>query len=315
MTNSVPFTNAVSFGKRSTADQVLAGIDLTGKRFVVTGCNSGLGFETMNALAANGATVIGLARTIDTASRACARANPNCIPVACDLADFESIAAAVRTIRALADPFDAIVANAGIANLQTLQIRYGVEMHFLVNHLGHFVLVNELADRLCDNDGRIVLVSGAAGIDQAPAAGIMFDNLDGRRSYSPPLFYGQSKLANALYAKELSCRLSARGIAVNAVDPGASRTALDRGAHARTRPLGSLLKRLFIKSPAQGAATQTLLAAGPEVAGISGEYWTDCKIAQGNPLMSDEGLAMRLWDVSEEIVRHALVNSTLRRAA
>jgi WW domain-containing oxidoreductase len=309
-------TNFISFGKRSTADQVLAGIDLTDKRYVVTGCNSGLGFETMNALAANGATVIGLARTLYAASEACARANPTCIPVACDLADFESIAAAVRTIRALADPFDAIVANAGIANLQSPQIRYGVEMHFLVNHLGHFVLVNELADRLRDNDGRIVVVSGAAGIDQAPAAGIMFDNLDGRRSYSPQLFYGQSKLANALYAKELSCRLSARGIAVNAVDPGASRTALDRGAHPRNRSLASLLARLTTKSPAQGAATQTLLAANPQVAGISGEFWADCRIAQCNPLMSDEGLAMRLWEVSEEIVvRHALMKTSLRQAA
>jgi WW domain-containing oxidoreductase len=307
--------NSLSFGKRSTADQVLAGIDLTGKCFVVTGCNSGLGFETMDALAANGATVIGLARTLEAASQACARANPSCIPVACDLADFESIAAAVRTVRALADPFDAIVANAGVANLPSLQIRYGVEMHFLVNHLGHFVLVNELADRLCDNDGRIVMVSGAASIDQAPAAGIMFDNLDGRRSYDPQLFYGQSKLANALYAKELSHRLSARGIAVNAVDPGASRTPLDRGTHPRG-PFASLLARIVTKSAAQGAATQTLLAASPQVAGISGEYWTDCGIAQGNPLMSDEGLAMRLWDVSEEIVvRHALVKRSLQQAA
>src|SRR3974390_1615043 len=133
-------TNSISFGKRTTADQVIAGIDLTGKRFVVTGCDSGLGFETMNALAANGATVIGLARTLEAASLACARANPTCLPVACDLAAFESIAAAVRAIRALADPFDAIVANAGVAT-RSLQVRYGVEMHFLVNHLGHFVLV------------------------------------------------------------------------------------------------------------------------------------------------------------------------------
>jgi NAD(P)-dependent dehydrogenase (short-subunit alcohol dehydrogenase family) len=309
-------TNSTSFGKRSTADQVLAGIDLTGKRYVVTGCNSGLGYETMNALAANGATVIGLARTFDAASQACARANPTCIPVACDLADFDSIAAAVRTIRNLADPFDAIVANAGVANLQSAQVRYGVEMHFLVNHLGHFVLVNELADRLRDHDGRIVVVSGGASIDQAPAVGIMFDNLDGSRSYSPQVFYGQSKLANVLYAKELSCRLSARGIAVNAVDPGASRTDLDRGARPRKRPLASLLSRLFTKTPAQGAATQTLLAASPQVAGISGEYWTDCKIAQSNPLVSDDKLAMRLWDVSEEIVvRHALTGTTLQHAA
>jgi WW domain-containing oxidoreductase len=309
-------TQRISFGKRSTADQVLAGIDLTGKRFVVTGCNSGLGFETMSALAANGATVIGLARSIDAASRACALASPTCVPVACDLADFGSIAAAARAIRALPGSLDAIVANAGVANLAPAQVRYGVEMHFLVNHLGHFALVNELSSRLRDNSARVVVVSGGASLNQAPAEGIMFDNLDGSRFRSPQVFYGQSKLANALYAKELSCRLRDRGIAVNAVDPGASRTALYRSANP-AGPLSSLWARFLIKSPAQGAATQVLLAASPQVAGISGEYWADCEIARGNPLIADDGLAIRLWDVSEKIVvRHAAVIApSLQQAA
>jgi WW domain-containing oxidoreductase len=126
---------------------------------------------------------------------------------------------------------------------------------------------------------------------------------------------GQSKLANALYAKELSCRLRDRGIAVNAVDPGASRTALDRIVSLKKRPLASLLARLLSKTPAQGAATQALLAASPQVAGISGEYWADCKIAQGNPLMADDGLAMRLWDVSEQIVLRYAAARSFQRAA
>ena len=94
-------TKSIQFGRRSTADQVLAGIDLTGKHIIVTGCNSGLGFETMNAFAANGAAVIGLARTLEAASRACALASPACIPVACDLSNFDSIAAALDAIRRL----------------------------------------------------------------------------------------------------------------------------------------------------------------------------------------------------------------------
>jgi WW domain-containing oxidoreductase len=296
----LPHTNP--FGARSTADQVLAGVDLTGKRIVVTGCNSGIGFETMNALAANGAHVIGLARSLSAAQSACQRVGLSCTPVACDLADLDSVAAAADTIRSLDVPLDAIVANAGIANLPTLQTRYGVEMQFLVNHIGHFALVNPLADIVRSGTGRIVIVSSSASIRQAPAEGIMFDNLDGRRSYQPFSFYGQSKLAAALYAKELSKRLAGRGIAVNSVHPGATKgTRLNKYLRG---PLTWVLAvaQLFMKNAQRGAATQALLAASPRVSGITGEYWTDCQIAKGNPLLGDDELAKRLWEVSEHIV-------------
>lgn len=294
------------FGRRTTADQVLAGIDLTGKRILVTGCNSGLGFETMNALAANGAVVIGLARSLAAASQACAAASPACIPLACDLSNFNSIAAALGAIRDLSVPLDAIVANAGVAN-SPLQTRYGVELHFLANHLGHFMLINGLADRLRDHSGRVVLVSGAASVSQAPVEGIMFDNLDGRRDYQPAAFYAQSKLANALYAKELSRRLQGRGICVNSVDPGAARTPLNKGWRAR----------LFAKTAPRAAATQTLLAASPQAGDITGEYWADCNISQGNALLEDAVLAKRLWEVSQEILerQRSLGGQSLQQAA
>jgi len=296
----MPMTNP--FGARSTADQVLAGVDLTGKNIVVTGCNSGIGFETMNALAANGAHVLGLARSLPAAAAACKRAGPTCKPVACDLADLDSVAAAAAEIRALALPLDAIVANAGIAALPTLQTRHGVEMQFLVNHVGHFALVNQLVEIVRDGTGRIVIVSSSASIKRAPAEGIMFDNLDGSRSYQPFEFYGQSKLAAALYAKELSRRLLGRGIAVNSVHPGAT-----KGTHLNKYlrwPLTAVLAvaKLFMRNAQRGAATQALLAASPRVAGITGEYWADCQIAAGNPLLTDDGLALRLWEVSERIV-------------
>jgi WW domain-containing oxidoreductase len=296
----MPLSNP--FGARSTADQVLAGVDLTGRHIVVTGCTSGIGFETMNALAANGAHVIGLARAPASAASACKRAGPSCTPVACDLSDLSSVASAVDTIRAMGVPLDAIVANAGIANLPTLETRNGVELQFMVNYIGHFALINGLSDLVRNGSGRIVVVSSSASINQAPAEGIMFDNLDGHASYQPFAFYGQSKFAAALYAKELSRRLAGRGISVNSVHPGAT-----KGTHLNKYlrgPLALCLKvaQLFMRNAQRGAATQALLAASPRVGGITGEYWTDCQIAMGNRLLRDDALARRLWEVSERIV-------------
>lgn len=308
---------SIPFGARATADKVLAGIDLSGKRFVVTGCNSGIGFETMSALTANGGQVIGLARTLGDAAAACGKVSPGALPLACDLSDLESVAAAGHAIRDLQGPLDAVVANAGIANLPALQTRYGVEMQFLVNHIGHFALLNELSDLVRNGSGRIVIVSSSAAIRRAPPAGIMFDNLDGREFYKPALFYAQSKLANGLFAKELARRLSARGIAVNSLHPGAARgTGLHRNA---AWPLRAALAaaRPFMKSAPQGAATQALLAASPQVSGITGEFWANCQIAKGNPLLEDAALARRLWQISEDIVtqHRALPAPSLRQAA
>ena len=305
-------TPSIHYGARSTADQVLAGVDLTRKRFVVTGCNSGIGFETMNALAANGAHVIGLARTRDSAQAACNLVGSSATPIACDLTNLEAVNDAADSILRLPGSLDAVIANAGIANLPALQTRYGVELQFLVNYVAHFELVNRLAGAVCSGTGRIVIVSSDASIHQAPAEGIMFDNLDGRRFYDPSLFYGQAKFAAALYAKELSRRLASRGVSVNSLHPGSTRgTGIDKYSTAR---LGHRVARLFMKSPAQGAATQALLAGSPQVAGITGQYWSDCQIAEGNSLLADEGLGHRLWEMSESIVSSCAASSNARTA-
>jgi WW domain-containing oxidoreductase len=294
--------NTIPHGAGSTADQVLAGIDLNRKSILITGCNSGIGFATMRALAANGAHVIGLARSLAIGKSACGKVSRSATPVACDLSDLDSVAEAAATIRALQVPLDAIITNAGIANPPTLQTRYGIELQFLVNHIGHFALVNQLLDVVRNGSGRIVIVSSSASIDQELAEGIMFDNLDGHEFYEPLTFYGQSKLATALYAKELSHRLRGRGIAVNSLDPGATKgTGLNRSLRLPLRMVLSAAQ-LFMKSPSQGAATQALLAASPRVAGITGECWADCQIATGSPHLYDIDLAMRLWEVSEQIV-------------
>jgi WW domain-containing oxidoreductase len=181
--------NSIPHGARSTANKVLSGVDLRGRHILVTGCNSGIGFETIKALVANGGHVIGLARSLAGATNACGKVHRSATPVACDLADLDSIAAAAETIRALQVPLDAIITNAGIANLSTLQTRYGVERQFLVNHIGHFSLVNRLIDLVRNRSGRIVIVSSSASIKHAPPEGIMFDNLDGHQFYNPLTFY------------------------------------------------------------------------------------------------------------------------------
>jgi NAD(P)-dependent dehydrogenase (short-subunit alcohol dehydrogenase family) len=289
-------------GLRATADQVLAGIDLTRKCFLVTGCNSGIGFETIRALAANGAHVIGLARSFSSAKSACDKVGRYATPIACDLADLASVDRAVREIGDLDVPIDALIANAGVAIPPTLAIRYGIEVQFLVNHIGHFFLINQLVDLVRNGSGRIVLVAGRSSITEAPRQGIMFDNLDGHRSYKPLQFYGQSKLAVTLYAKELSHRLRARRIAVNSLHPGATRGTGLYKHFAMPKRMGILAAQLFAKSASQGAATQVYLAGSPQVAGITGEYWSNCRIVSGNPLLSDRDLSRRLWRVSEQIV-------------
>jgi WW domain-containing oxidoreductase len=304
----------IPHGARSTANQVLAGVDLNRRWILVTGCDEEIGFETMNALAANGAHVFGLASSLDSAKNACDRIGPRATPVACDLTDLDSVAAAVEMVRGMQVSLDAIITNAEVAMPATLRTRYGVELQFLGNHIGHFALVNQLLDLVRNGTGRIVVVSSSASVIEAPPNGIMFDNLDGRRFYDPMTFYGQSKFALALYAKELSRRLRRRSIVVNSLHPGTSKVSGLR--HDLLLPLRVVRStvQLFMKSVGQRAATAALLAASPRVSGITGEYWSDCQVAEGNPLLNDCELARRLWQVSMQIIER-IANATRTGAA
>ena len=285
------------FSVRSTADHVIAGIDLSTKRFVVTDCNSDNGFQTMRALDANGAEVIGLASSITSARAACTQAGPACIPVACDLSHFDSVAAVAEYIRMSHTPLDGIIANAEISHLPALQTRYGVEMQFLGNYLGHFALVNNLCDILRDGSGRIVILGGGARSDQLPPDGIAFANLDGHDFYDSSVFYEQSKFALALYGKELARRLRVRGVAVNSVHPARVDGYLSR-ALGLIKQVANLLKGVEQRI----AATQTLLAASPLVARVSGGTWRDCRIVAAHPLLDDRPLAERLWKMSDRML-------------
>jgi WW domain-containing oxidoreductase len=293
---------SIPFGARSTADQVLAGVDLTRKRMIVTGCESGIGLETMKALAANGAHVICLARTIDDARAACNAAGTSSTPIVCDLTDCASIDSAADSICDLAGPLDAIVTNADLPAPPVPTGRYGIELQTIVEYIGHFSLINRLSHRVRSNGGRIVLGSSDVSMNHAPTKAITLHNPIHRHFYERLLSYERAESANAICAKELSRRLAPRGVSVNSWDSGSIRGArLDRH-QGIARRLIYRVARLFMKSAAQRAATAALLAASPLAAGLSGEHWSRCQITHGNPLLADEVLIKRFWETSEQIV-------------
>lgn len=290
------------FGRDSTATDVVAGLDLRGQSFLVTGCASGLGAETMRALCGRGATVLGAARTLEGAAKACAPFSGSAQPIPCDLSEPASVRAALRAIRDRAVALDAVIANAGVMAPPRLQLVHGYEIQFFTNHVGHHLLVTGLLDRLKEG-GRVVVVSSSLH-RRAPRRGIELDDLGCGRGYSPWTAYAQSKLANILFARHLARSLPGARLSVNAVHPGVVRTGLQRHLHPLVRLAFSVLGRPLLKSVAQGAATQTLVAAHPAAAPFSGEYFEDCAVAQPSALARDEALAARLWATTEEILAH-----------
>jgi WW domain-containing oxidoreductase len=285
------------FGYGSTAEEVTDGLDLSGKRYLITGCTSGLGAEAMRVLAMHGADVVGTARDLDKAKAACAPYGVQAIPLACELSEPTSVRECVE--RAGAMQFDGIVANAGIMALPELSVKHGLELQFLTNHMGHFLLVTGLLPRLM-SDGRVVILSSSAH-NMAPKSGIEFDNLDGKRGYDGWKAYGQSKLSNLLFAKELARRLPAPQQTANAVHPGVINTGLQRNMSPFLAQVLRFMGPIVLKSVPEGAATEVFVATHPSVASTKGEYFADCNIAKTSALGRDQDLALRLWEKSEEL--------------
>jgi NAD(P)-dependent dehydrogenase (short-subunit alcohol dehydrogenase family) len=289
------------FGFGSTAEEVTAGQDLSGKTMLLTGCNAGLGLETLRVLARRGAHVIATARTEGKAGAAitAAGAEGRATAMACELSDPPSVRACVAAVRGLGRPLAAVICNAGIMALPRLEQKHGFELQFFTNHVGHFILVTGLVDQLAD-DGRVVMLSSAAH-GRAPAAGIEFDNLSGATGYRPWTAYGQSKLANLLFATELARRFSGTGRTAYAVHPGVIRTELVRHINPLARGAFAALGPLVLKSIPQGAATQCYVAVHPGAAEFSGRYFADCNPARTSRHGRDPNLARRLWVESEKI--------------
>jgi NAD(P)-dependent dehydrogenase (short-subunit alcohol dehydrogenase family) len=288
------------FGYGSTAEDVTDGLDLGGKTILLTGCNSGIGKETLRVLAKRGAHVIAAARTVEKARAACDEVGGQTTPVACELSEPTSVLACVAEVKALGRPLSAIICNAGIMALPKLHLQHGYELQFFTNHIGHFLLVTSLVDQLAD-DGRVIMVSSDAH-KGAPKAGIQFDNLDCKRGYHPWANYGQSKLANLLFANALAKRFAGSGKTANSLHPGVIYTNLARSMNPIARVALSIGAPLVLKSIPEGAATQAYLAVHPAVARVSGKYFADCNESKPSSHGRDDAMAEKLWETSERIV-------------
>ncbi len=296
------------FGEDTTAEQLTAGMDLQGKIAVVTGCTSGIGYETMRVLALRGAYVLGTGRTVASAQKACASVRGVTTPLALELSDFASVVACAESIRSLNSPIDMLICNAGMRGGER-QLSNGVERHFSVNHLGHFVLVNRLLDRLYFSwQGRVVIVSSSAAYEDAPPGGIQFDDLRLQRNWSVATAYAHSKLANALFSIELARLLKGTRITSNALHPGVINTNILRDESAVVRTGFALLARIAGKTVAEGAATSCFVATNALLGTTSGAFFEDCNAVRvPESYLHDADQASRLWLTSESLTKDYLV--------
>jgi NAD(P)-dependent dehydrogenase (short-subunit alcohol dehydrogenase family) len=301
------------FDATSTAADVVDGIDLTGRRAIVTGGASGIGVETARALAAAGAEVTIAARNRTAGEQVAAditasTGNKQVFVAPLDLSDLASVAAFVA---AWDGPLHILINNAGMMASPEMRTPAGWELQFATNHIGHFALATGLHDALAQAGGaRVVAVSSTAHL-RSP---VVFEDIHFRdRAYEPWLAYGQSKTANVLFAVEATSRWADDGITVNALHPGGIRTNLQRyvSDEELARLRANFRAATSWKTTEQGAATSVLLATSPLVEGIGGRYFEDCDEAAPNVPGEARGVAAyaldpesaaRLWQVSVELI-------------
>jgi NAD(P)-dependent dehydrogenase (short-subunit alcohol dehydrogenase family) len=291
------------FGFASTVDDVIAGVDLTGKTAVVTGASSGLGSQTVATLASAGAQVVAAVRDPDAVDL------DGIEVTSLDLARLDSVRIAAQTIAAQYPRIDILINNAGVMFTPPGTTADGFEFQFGVNHLGHFLLTTLLLPQLraaaaASGDARVVTLSSEAHRNW----GIDLDDIDfQRRGYDTFLAYGQSKSANILMTVELQPRFGAEGITALAVHPGTCATNLARYMDRAT------LKKMFamsaetfapenMKTVAQAAATTVWAVTEPSLAGHGGAYLADCQIGEADAAATDPAAAQRLWLLSERLI-------------
>ena len=288
-------------GFHTTAEEVTKSLELKDKPILVTGANSGLGLETVRVLSLRGATVIGLARTMEKAGSISAISNQQFIPLMCDLSEPGLITQFANKLISKGIEIDSIICNAGIMALPKLRQKYGVELQFLTNHIGHFMLVS-LLQKTLSKEARITVVSSSAHRVFSYSDGIQFNNFSGNKNYNPRKAYGHSKLANLLFANELARRFQSTSQTANAVHPGVIRTNLLRHCNPVLKHGSVLFEKLLFKNVQQGAATQVYLSTHPDLKGVSGEYYSNCNLKEPSIHGKDQIMAKKLWDFSEKIV-------------
>ncbi|MEU8391185.1 SDR family NAD(P)-dependent oxidoreductase [Micromonospora sp. NPDC048842] len=310
MTTNNPITT--SFAHHSTAMDVIRGVDLVGRRAIVTGGSSGIGVETARALASAGAEVTLAVRNPDAGQQAAdditaTTGNDSVLVAPLDLADQGSVADFVANWDG---PLHILVNNAGIMAAPLSRTPQGWEMQFATNHLGHFALATGLRPALAAGDGaRIVSVSSAAHL-RSP---VVFEDIQyDKREYEPWQAYGQSKTANVLFAVEATRRWADDGILTNSLMPGAIRTNLQRYVSEEELDRLRAGNAAAWKTVEQGAATSVLVAASPLLDGVGGRYFEDCQEAAPNQPGGRTGVAAyaldpeaaeRLWKVSTELLK------------
>lgn len=278
-----------------------------GRLAIVTGANTGLGFETARMLAEHGAEVVLAVRDVEKGKQAAARIKGNVSVQALDLGSMASIRSAAAELRTSYPRIDLLINNAGVMYTPKQTTTDGFEVQFGTNHLGHFALTGLLLDRLLPVPGsRIITVSS---IGHRMQAAIHFDDLQWERSYSRAAAYGQSKLANLLFTYELQRRLATTGTTLAvAAHPGVSNTELVRNLPAPFRSLATLFAPLTTQAAEMGALPTLRAATDPAAKG--GQYygpggWREIKgypkLVDSSPDSHDQATQRRLWTVSEEL--------------
>ncbi len=285
--------------------------DQTGRTAVITGANTGLGYETAAALAAKGAHVVLAVRNLEKGKAAAdliAKRTPGASVAVqeLDLSSLESIRTAADELRSRYDSIDLLINNAGVMMTPKSTTKDGFELQFGTNHLGHFTFTNLLLDRVLAAPGsRIVTVSSVG--HRFARRGIRFDDLQWKNSYSRVGAYGQAKLANLMFTYELQRRLQGTNTIAVAAHPGGSNTELMRNLPAAIRGLGSVLSPLF-QGPEMGALPTLRAATDPGVLGGQyfgpdgfGEQRGFPKVVASSEVSHDTDAQRRLWAVSEEL--------------
>ena len=313
------------FNETSTTDDVLNGVDLSGKRVLLTGVSAGLGVETARALVSHGAQVVGTARDLAKAEAATAEvrrgaANGGLELVELDLASLASVRACADALVAAGRPFDLVIANAGVMATPLGHTADGFETQFGTNHLGHFVLVNRIAGLMAPGARLVMVASSGHRISDVDLDDPNFETTP----YDPFVAYGRSKTATILFAVEFDRRHKARGVRATAIHPGGIQTEL--GRHIGDAPLEQMFAEINAalaaegkppfqwKTVPQGAATSVWAGAVAAADDVGGRYCENCHVSEVTdqtvslvsegvyPYALDAGRARALWAKSEAMV-------------